>query len=519
MPLTGRTGSINKSSSTCVPQRLPSSAASSEESSSRCCLITGATGFVGLNLIERILTQGSELFSRILIVTRCKNGSNVQNIFQYLPKHLVNVLESRIEVIECDLASKSSSMSTSSATSPGDAAAIPSSTLHEALKHVPTIDVIFHLLHINENDVVGSGKKRCYFGREFVHMGHQPECRQLHYDLNLRCMDIIIDIASQKCAERLVYCSSWSSYGVQPEGTVVSERSLGNDVLKLLNEMQQKKKRKSSLELLKGQRSVDSSVGDRFVVSDEDLIKFVERKQPQIALSFFSLNKEPNPYSVTKHCCELKLRLAILSGRIKGGMTIQPTTILGMYSKYHWSKIFHRLLETNGQMPGIPGSTSVVDVRDLAHIMVRCCYADVDTKDKEEGEEGTSAITSSSFGSGECYLVGGENITNLGLMRMMAKFVNVPAPKSATPKWLLMMLSRWNEFIVTYTPTTLRHWVMPRLLVRPKLIGSPFTMSKICQSQKTSGSIRTKSTFGYQPTPIQDIVGSNYEWLRKVGEL
>ena len=29
-------------------------------------------------------------------------------------------------------------------------------------------------------------------------MGHQPESRQCHYDLNLHCMDTIIDTASKK---------------------------------------------------------------------------------------------------------------------------------------------------------------------------------------------------------------------------------------------------------------------------------------------------------------------------------
>ena len=58
-----------------------------------------------------------------------------------------------------------------------------------------------------------------------------------------------------------------------------------------------------------------------------------------------------------------------------------------------WCQIFHRLLESNGKMPGLPGASSFVDVQDLAGVFVAA--ADAGRSD------------------GGRYIIGGTNASNI----------------------------------------------------------------------------------------------------------
>ena len=579
-----------------------------------------------MNLIEGLLqldpTRDEEsYFDRIYIVTRSKTSSNFRNLYEYLPKNLHVAMISKLHIIEYDFATEIINDMSEGDYSDGILGV-------EELKSIDTIDTIFHLLHINEADWNGNGEdiwissefggttcyQNNYPSRQVVHMGHQYESRQLHYMLNFKCMDMLLYLAQCKNTRRFVYCSSWSSYGIQPSGTIVTERTLDEMDQDITN---------AGLDLDDGEDH------------DDDLIQYVEQKQPKIQLSLFGTStttKEPNPYSVCKQCCELKLRYAIQQGQIKGGMIIQPTSILGKYSKGNWSSIFYKLYHTNGNIPGLPGTTSVVDVRDLTTIMMQC------SSSKKRNTNDFDDDDNVDFGVGECYVVGGNNISNIGLMSIMSNCVGVASPTRITPLWIMMKASQYNEFIITLidvtlprllfvsgessssshkqimymtigyslgvlvhrgisssiimsgVPTTtttynsnatstttnlhwfvslLLQWILllfvipsiavgllvwyytnpkyfPRvllactiddddaaatnikylssklsqhLLIKPNIIGSPFTTSKICQSQTTEGSLKTKTTFNYHPRPIEEIVKSNYDWLVSIGEL
>ena len=83
------------------------------------CLVTGATGFVGLNLMEALVQAGGW---RVLAVAR-PGSKRVQEMYEYLPAEV----SSQIELVEADLSRDMS--------------------LENALAHVTNLNVIFHLMH------------------------------------------------------------------------------------------------------------------------------------------------------------------------------------------------------------------------------------------------------------------------------------------------------------------------------------------------------------------------------------
>lgn len=374
------------------------------------CLVTGATGFVGLNLMEALVRQGGW---RVLAVAR-PGSRRVQALYEYLPTEV----SSQIEVVEADLNREKS--------------------LENALAHVPSLDVIFHLVHAKETMV--------HPGRIWAPMGHTPEGGEEHIRLNLEAMDRVLGVASDKQVDRVVYCSSWSSYGIQPPGTMVDEFNTPRIA-----------------------------------------------SQP-IPLGFFGTRCHPIPYQIAKSECELLLKQAINSNQIKGGVIIQPCSIFGPYSQDAWSSFFGRLLQANGKIPGLPGSSSFVDARDLALAFI--------------------SATTKGDGKGECYVIGGTNETNLTMMQTMANLVGVPGPKSATSTSLLMGLARWNELCLQVLPI----WMLPHFQIKTNTIGCPLLVAKLCQSQGTYSRL-AQEILGYRPRSLFDILKGNYDWLVCIGAL
>jgi dihydroflavonol-4-reductase len=372
--------------------------------------VTGATGFVGLNLMEALVRAGGW---RVLAVAR--PGSNrIQAMHEYLPSEVA----SQIEVVEADLNQNRS--------------------LERSLDHVPNVNVIFHLMHAKDTTVKA--------GRRWAPMGHTPEGGEEHIQLNLEAMDQVLDIAADKQVDRVVYCSSWSSYGIQPAGTMVDEFSTSRLASK------------------------------------------------PIALGFFGTNAHPIPYAIAKHKCELRLKEAIDSKRIKGGVIIQPCSIFGPYSQDAWSSFFGRLLKSDGKIPGLPGTSSFVEARDLATVFI--------------------TATTNGDGKGECYVIGGTNATNLTMMQTMADLVGVAGPKSATNTTLLMGLARWNELCLGVLPV----WLLPYFQIKANTIACPLLVAKLCQSQGTHSCL-AQEILGYRPRPLLEVLKGNYDWLVGIGVL
>ena len=76
-------------------------------------------------------------------------------------------------------------------------------------------EVLFHVCHVAE--------AQTHVARGISAPGFQPEGAEEHARVNLVAMDNVIHAARKAGVRRIVYCSSWSSYGRQPAGKDVTE--------------------------------------------------------------------------------------------------------------------------------------------------------------------------------------------------------------------------------------------------------------------------------------------------------
>ena len=149
---------------------------------------------------------------------------------------------------------------------------------------------------------------------------------------NKVAMANVIDAARRHGVRRVVFCSSWSAYGRQPDGTIVSEST-------------------SSL----AKQPINPRFG--FIIGG-----------PSSAV----------PYFECKHDLEGQLRSAAAAGegnpegeeRAAGStpfeaVILQPCSVFGRFGDTGWCEIFGRLQKSNGNMPGLPGGSSFVDVQDI----------------------------------------------------------------------------------------------------------------------------------------------------------
>ena len=76
-------------------------------------------------------------------------------------------------------------------------------------------------------------ERQKHAARPLTAPGFQPEGAEEHKWVNRHAMDSVIQAAKARPVRRVVYCSSWSSYGRLPAGTDVTEdtRSCAHDLI------------------------------------------------------------------------------------------------------------------------------------------------------------------------------------------------------------------------------------------------------------------------------------------------
>ena len=179
-------------------------------------------------------------------------------------------------------------------------------------------------------------------------------------------------------------------------------------------------------------------------------------------------------------------------GFINGGVIIQPCTIFGRFNERGWGELFKVMYQSKGNMPGLAGASSFVDVQDLALVFV-------------------NAATSGDGKKCEKYVVGGTNDTALNMQNMIGELVGYPGPANSVPTVVLKFLSKWNEWCL--------HIPCFRVLrIKKKVIGSPLMVSKLLQNQSTD-SLKAIKILNYKPRPLKDILYRNYDWILKEGLL
>ena len=137
--------------------------------------VTGATGFVGINLIEALVAKS---WTAHALTRDVKSGKAA--------KLLQTIGNGKVNLVQGDVNSGNDAL----------AALMPDN-----------VDVIFHIVHVQESTKAD--------GRLFSAPGYTPEGRSEHLRLNLEAMAAVVHAARVKNVRRVVYCSSWSAYGIQ----------------------------------------------------------------------------------------------------------------------------------------------------------------------------------------------------------------------------------------------------------------------------------------------------------------
>ena len=149
----------------------------------RSCLVTGATGFVGINLCRRLLAEGWEVHA----LTRNPEGRGAR---------LLVAAAAGVALVRGEL---------------GVGADLPVP---------PGCDVIFHLALAKE-DLSAARARR----GGLAQAGWCPETRERHLEMAENSSEEVAAAAVMARVRRVVFCSSWSAYGFQAAGAVVDERA------------------------------------------------------------------------------------------------------------------------------------------------------------------------------------------------------------------------------------------------------------------------------------------------------
>jgi nucleoside-diphosphate-sugar epimerase len=258
----------------------------------RVCLVTGATGFVGLNLVSRLLADGWHVHA----LTR-NRGSRRGRLLSTLEQQ-AGLGAGRLVIVEGEIGAD------------GCATAVPD-----------RCEVVFHLALLREplQGPAAAAVARRVAAGGLIEAGWIPETATQHVALNLAGAEEVVAAAAARKVRRIVYCSSWSSYGFQPPGSVVDEYSTP--------------------------RLASRPLGRSGPVP-------------------YCIGKEACEQRMRERCDELGLELAIL----------QPGSIFGPWGEGGWCKLFAKM-EADPKIAGMPGSSTFVDARDLAQAFIAAADA------------------------------------------------------------------------------------------------------------------------------------------------
>ena len=372
------------------------------------CFVTGATGFVALNLIDELLLQNWKVYG--LHRPQSKRAE--------LIKTLDNYNEDKFTFVQGNL----------------------TCSKDDFLKLVPTdVKYIYHICHVRETYT--NPNRTAPTPPGFSHEGAKD-----HIQLNLLAMKNILSICELLNVKRLIYCSSWSAYGILPAGTKV----------------------------------------------DENTVSVADKPYDHKFCCCLGAKNIPWPYGQAKLRCEEMIMEHCTKGLINGGAIISPCSVFGRFNNGGWGALFELMYRSKGKMPGLAGTSSFVDVQDLAKVF----------------------ITAASAGDGkkcEKYIIGGTNETALRMQEIIGELVGYKAPEKSTPVKVIKFLAKLNEFFLNIP-------CLRCCRIKKKVIGSPLVVGKITQDQ-TAESLKAQEMLNYKPRPLKDILTRNYEWVVKEGML
>lgn len=186
-------------------------------------------------------------------------------------------------------------------------------------------------------------------------------------------------------------------------------------------------------------------------------------------------------YLRSKRLAEREVKRAVAEGALDA-VICNPAHILGPGDRHNWSRMIRMVNE--GSLPGVPpGGGAFADVREVARAHITAWA------------RGTS---------GANYLLGGEDVAFLDLIRMMGELLDRPVPRRASPAWQLALAGRL---------ASARAWVTGRA---PDL--TPEGAAMISRHIHCDSS-RAREALGYRFTPARQLLEDTIAWMRGAGLL
>ena len=186
-------------------------------------------------------------------------------------------------------------------------------------------------------------------------------------------------------------------------------------------------------------------------------------------------------YVRTKHLAEQMVTNAVQSG-IMDAVILNPGHILGPGDRHNWSRMI--ALINAEKLPGVPpGSGPFADVKEVAKAHIQAFH------------KGRSA---------EKYLLGGNSVTFLDVVRITGDILDRVVPGKATPAWVLRLAA--NVYSMMSRVTGKEPDLTPES-------AAMITRNLVCDSS------RAQRELDYRFTDVRILLQQTINWMQSTGML
>jgi nucleoside-diphosphate-sugar epimerase len=186
-------------------------------------------------------------------------------------------------------------------------------------------------------------------------------------------------------------------------------------------------------------------------------------------------------YVRTKYIAENLVKEAVEDGRLDA-VILNPAHILGPGDRHNWSRMIS--LVQSQKLPGVPpGGGAFSDVREVAKAHIQAFHC---------GEKG------------EHYILGGEHVSFMDVIRITGDILGKPVPRRTTPAWLLKSMARLNAMLAGVTGR--------EPIITPE-------SAVMVSHEITCDSSRAQRVLDYRFTPARSLVKDTINWMKQAGLL
>lgn len=186
-------------------------------------------------------------------------------------------------------------------------------------------------------------------------------------------------------------------------------------------------------------------------------------------------------YVQSKHAAE-QLVLEASAAGLADTVILNPSHILGPGDRNNWSRMI-RLVQNGKLFAAPPGGGNFCDVREIAKAHIQAFH---------KGR------------SGEKYLLGGEYMDFVALVRIAGEVLDKSVPGRAAPAWVMRAWARLNAVVAALTGHA------PDITPES---AAMVTYHMSCDSTKA------REALNYQFTPVKSLIEETVAWMKKQGML